>query len=546
MYTIVVADDEEELRRALIRKVDWERIGFLVIGEAENGAEALELVERYAPDLLLTDIRMPFVSGIELARQVREIRPATQIAFLSGFDDFSYAQQAIQYNIVSYMLKPISAAELTEKLKEIRRIIDEKFQRFTSQSASLEKRERTDFLMPLLLDGFGSEAGAEKERRLIADACACGLIRNQDNHFCYTVMVVSIVDEEGRNQTTRASVNAVDLILEKYVKHASFYVEGRVISLLLATRAGFDKYLHIIVEELDQSVKRIMEFSAQIGVSRPVEYLGNTHEAYIEAMNAILYSRRNGICVHYISDVERTEDFDIEKMQASVDEVEKYIRGGSRQELLACLHEMFDRMERQTVSSVMGNFMLVQLVTAVLRIIYAVAEKDVAVEFQKSVPLSVQGTLEGVAEQRGRLIDFCISARDLVAEQRKKSSEVLCDRALELIEMCYMDPDLSLVSISNEISVSSNYLSALIKKSTGSTFVDLLTKKRIQKAREFLLCTNMKIREISERCGYSDQHYFSYCFKKYTGMSPNTCRREAQNNDLAFSFVGCETGGKCL
>ena len=83
MYTIVVADDEEELRRAIIRKIDWESIGFQVVGEAENGIEALELVERMEPDLLLTDIRMPFVSGIELARQVREVRPTTQIAFLS-------------------------------------------------------------------------------------------------------------------------------------------------------------------------------------------------------------------------------------------------------------------------------------------------------------------------------------------------------------------------------------------------------------------------------------------------------------------------------
>lgn len=94
MYTIVVADDEEELRRAIIRKIDWESTGFRVVGEAENGIEALELVERMEPDLLLTDIRMPFVSGIELARQVREVRPTTQIAFLSGFDEFSYAQQA--------------------------------------------------------------------------------------------------------------------------------------------------------------------------------------------------------------------------------------------------------------------------------------------------------------------------------------------------------------------------------------------------------------------------------------------------------------------
>ena len=117
-YTIVVADDEEEIRLSLIRKVDWDEAGFRVVGEAENGIEALELVEKLEPDLLLTDLKMPFVSGIELARQVREIRPTMQIVFLSGYDDFTYAQQAIQYNIISYMLKPISAKEVTEELKK--------------------------------------------------------------------------------------------------------------------------------------------------------------------------------------------------------------------------------------------------------------------------------------------------------------------------------------------------------------------------------------------------------------------------------------------
>ena len=119
MYTIVVADDEEELRSAIVRRINWEEIGFSVVGEAENGIEALELVDRLEPDLLLTDIRMPFISGIELARQVREVRPATQIAFLSGYDDFTYAQQAIQYNIISYLLKPITMAELTAELVQI-------------------------------------------------------------------------------------------------------------------------------------------------------------------------------------------------------------------------------------------------------------------------------------------------------------------------------------------------------------------------------------------------------------------------------------------
>ena len=523
MYTIVVADDEEELRRALIRRVDWESAGFSVVGEAENGVEALELVEKYEPDLLLTDIRMPFLSGIELARQVREMRPATQIAFLSGFDDFSYAQQAIQYNIVSYMLKPISASELTEELIKIRKRIDEKFQRFASPT-DVADGEAVSFLMPLLLDGYTGVTDVEWEERLMSESVACGLLPNAESDISYAVMVTSIIDAEQKNQTSRATVRAVEQILEKYVKHASFYMPGRVVTFLQASPTRLDKYLHIIVEEIAQSVRRIMNCEAQIGVSRVGERLSNAHEAYVEAMNVIRYAKRNAVTTHFIADVERSEDLDIKRIQAAVDELEKYMRGGNREELHAYLSDVFVQMEQEHMSSAVMGFMLAQMVNAVIRIVYAVAEESVAEEFRKNVPLFMNEEKEGKEVMQERYINFCLSARDLISEQRKKSSNQLCDKAREIIEKNYMNQDLSLSYVSNEIAISPNYLSALIKKATGSTFVDLLSQKRIEVAKELLMCTDMKIREIAEKCGYSDQHYFSYCFKKYTGMSPNACR----------------------
>lgn len=111
---------------------------------------------------------------------------------------------------------------------------------------------------------------------------------------------------------------------------------------------------------------------------------------------------------------------------------------------------------------------------------------------------------------------------------QEKSSQILCEKAMQIIDKEYGDPSLSLVGVSNSIHVSPNYLSALIKKETGSSFVDLLTKKRIETARELVLGSSMKMREIAERCGYSDQHYFSYCFKKYCGVSPNAMRQEKE------------------
>ena len=121
LYTIVVADDEDELREAMCSLIRWEDIGFRLVGSAGNGLDALQLVEQLQPDLLLTDIQMPFISGTALAAQVRQVQPLIQVVFLSGYDDFEYARSAIDNRVLSYLLKPISMADLTEALKDVRR-----------------------------------------------------------------------------------------------------------------------------------------------------------------------------------------------------------------------------------------------------------------------------------------------------------------------------------------------------------------------------------------------------------------------------------------
>lgn len=529
MYTVVVADDEEELRRALVRRVDWESVGFCVVGEAENGVEALELVERLEPDLLLTDVKMPFISGIELARQVREIRPAIQIAFLSGYDDFAYAQQAIQYNIISYLLKPISSAELTEELAKIKLKIDKKFKEFVSKGEAGGWTETTEFLMPLLLDGFQGEYGVKREKQLLEEAVSCGLMKKNSSELVFTVMVTIIRDENGENCTTRANVNAIDSILRKYLKHISFYANGRVVSLLVATRSGFDRYLHILVEDIVQSVRRIMDLECSVGVSRLIEQLQGGHEAYIEAVNAASYLRQSGEgSIHFISDMEPVEEMGQDILQGAILEIENLIRSGTKEVLEHYLIELFDGFDKQRITLAGANFRMVQLISAVYRVVSSVEDEGTILKLQQISPMVVG---DGFHQFREKYSSFCQLAREMITEQRKHSSTAICESALAIIEREYMKQEISLVSISSDIGVSPNYLSGLIRKSTGSTFVDLLTQKRMEKAKELLLCTSMKIKDISEKCGYNDQHYFSYCFKKYSGISPNTCRRQNEESE---------------
>ena len=411
LYTVIVADDEDELREAVCAMIPWEEFGFRLVGNASNGLDALQLVEKYEPDLLMTDIRMPFISGIELARQVREIRPATNIAFLSGYDSFEYAKQAIQYNIISYMLKPLTMEGLGEELRAIRQKIDAQFARFRQTAPETGRPDlRGAMLMPLVLDDY-AEPG--EERQLEDYGRQCGLLRDADDRPHYTVMVSALLNEEGGNCTTPAFVASVDTLAAKYLRAVSFFASGKVVTVLLGNRSDFDEYLHILADEISQMAQRVLSRRCRIGVSRLTRTLTGLHTAYREAMEALRQCDGSEGGVQFISDLAPA------------------VRGGN----------------------------------------------------------------------------------------------LLCKRALETLDQNYMDANLSLVSLSGMLDVSPNHLSACIKKYAGETFINILIRKRMEAARELLTDSALKIQDISQRCGYTDQHYFSYCFKKYCGESPNAMRR---------------------
>ena len=275
LYTVIVADDEDELREAVCTMIPWEELGFRLAGSAGNGLDALQLVEKYEPDLLLTDIRMPFISGIELARQVREVRPATNIAFLSGYDDFAYAQQAIQYNIISYMLKPLTIDGLGKELRAIRQKIDAQYALFRkSGPVGGEQKVRAAEVMPLVLDGY---AEPEPEAQLEAYAREVGLLRDVEDRPCYTVMVSTLLSREGANRTTPSFAASIDRLAAKYLRSVSFFSGGKVVTVLLGNPSDFEEYLHILADELPQMARRALDGRCHMGISRMVRSLASLH-----------------------------------------------------------------------------------------------------------------------------------------------------------------------------------------------------------------------------------------------------------------------------
>lgn len=534
MYTVVIADDERELRNAIVRTIDWNAIGFNIIGEAENGMEALELIEELEPDLLLTDIRIPFMTGIELAREARKLRPVMDIVFISGYDDFEYAQQAIEYNIISYLLKPLSAAEMTQEMISIRKKMDIKFERmkvvhelsdFQEKKSSYEK---TLFLMPLLLDGVMLHtigASVSEIQNIEIKAKELGIRKISDTPVEYEVMVTAFLIKDKKTITDKNHLPFVDTIIQKYVNCTSIFSNDKIITIISDTRRNIEKYTPIFSKEIIQGSERIRQQKCEIGISNLFTELKKANNAYIEAVTACDYAFGESSEPRFISDVESLSKYVTRPMDNLMLEFERQLQTGDEK-------SMEEYLDKILFDSEIGNneFILMQLVSTIYAVLNSVPEDDNNKALLNQLSLSERNIMNSPPPKvKENIRIYANVARDIIANQRKQSSQLVCEQAIQIINREYTDENLKLSSISQRLHISTSYLSALIKRECGESFVNLLTEKRMKVAKESLLCSSKKMVEIATECGYSDHHYFSYCFKKYYGMSPNKMRESVRN-----------------
>ncbi len=534
MYTLIIADDEYELRRALIHTVDWESIGFQVVGEAENGVEAIELVEKLEPDLLLTDIKMPFLTGIELARQVRMVRPAMNIAFLSGYDDFAYAQQAIQYNIISYILKPISASELRNEMLKIRDKMDKKVEELTKykstevQEQLLQEQEKSSFLYSLLLsEKTELELGQSRwQIEIMEQAKKMKIIKGEEGHTHFLVQITQFFDMDGCNQTDIIRINMIQTILSKYVRCITIFFNDRLVTLIAENERNIRRYMELFPKEIQQFAKRYLNEKVVIGMGNLYDELLDTSFGYMEAIEAIDYAKKEEEGISFLPDYETVNPREQNRIETIIDELVRVIKTESEEGVKNFINQIFKEQNLK------GGLITSQLMVSIYETIHNLAGKEVAEQLFEE-----KGTLDGQMnrliqrQSKSEIMSLALEAREILADARRANTELICDDVRKIIEEEYVNEQLQLQEVSDRLHVSVSYLSTLIKKVSGKSFTTLLTEKRMEVAREQLLYSPKKILEIAMDCGYSDNHYFSYCFKKYFGISPKKMRESVTNEE---------------
>lgn len=518
VFTVVVADDETELLEAVCQMIPWEEIGFKLVGSAGNGLDALQLVEQKQPDLLLTDIHMPFISGVSLAKQVRELHPLTQIAFLSGYDDFEYAQKAIEYNVIRYLLKPIGMKELTEALVQMHKQIQEHYEWILPQEK--HPQSRRELVLSLLLDGFSKDRDDEAalKNALIAEE----ILKAGQNTLSAAVLAIQMRAGE-KNKTDVELAHTVDMVFHKYFSSFSVYSAGRILTLIVADDQlqGMD----IAMDELIQSVNRVLGLQCSIGVSRTVSKLSRINSACREAVDALRFAGETGI--HYYSNLMSSEDSQPLDLAGLPAQLENLLRTGSRSKLEQFLNGLVSRHNKEGKH----YHVILQCLATAMRILQCSLPQAQVEAICNRCNLGNLEAVYGGPDFTDNVISLCLVTREHLEQQHLEGVSLQCNQAMEAINRGYMDEDLSLSSVSEQLHVSPNYLSANMKKYVGDTFINLLIKRRMEAAHELLTTRNMKIYEVARMCGYSDQHYFSYCFKKYYGVSPAKIRRSEGESD---------------
>ncbi|MBQ9166755.1 MAG: AraC family transcriptional regulator, partial [Oscillospiraceae bacterium] len=458
-------------------------------------------------------IRMPFISGIELARQIQELYPMTSIVFLSGFDDFTYAQKAIRYNVVEYLLKPISMAELTAELVRVREKIEQRYANLFHPRQSGE--DNSQELLSLLLNASADEGWLERfdMYKIFPQLTGCECME-------FMVFVTQLRQVDGPD--TLSSVQALaDNVVNQFYPAKSIPSGGRIVTLA-ASKNGFDN-INTALDELYQAIRRVVDVECVIGVSRVFATHKLCHTAFTEAVDALRFNEENGI--HHVAEISKFLEGDSVELWAMDADLEGLIRNGSRAELERYLHSQFSAA--QSIGGITKEITPMIVMVTVYRVLQkSIPNSTIGIIFRRcKIPANSSLTLSN--ELNGRLVELCLAAQNLLKEQNKDGISLLCRQAMDQIERNYMEDNLSLASVSKLLHVSPNYLSTNMKKYVGDTFINLLIKKRMTVAAELLCTTKLKVLEVSRRCGYTDQHYFSYCFKKYYGISPAQMRQQA-------------------
>ncbi len=528
LYKLILVDDEEEVRESIKRKVNWEQLGFQVIGTAGNGEEALELAEQEAADVVMTDIKMPFMDGLTLARKLKENYKNTKIVVYSGFDDFEFAREAIHLEVEEYLLKPISSADLAEVFTRIKEILDKEIDERTNTKKLYDYYQKS---LPMMQEQvFISLLSG----RMYTDK-AIALLKSYDIELKASNYGVSVLkaDFEELNISPMEEqmwyLSILDIVnnyFKELITIKSFVFLDKVIVIALLEEK---KTIHELLYHMNQICKmagRVLGIPVSAGVGRPYHHVGKLSISYEEASSALEYRAVVGAVGQAVSiqDVEPNQSGSTTLEHFDIEGILHAIKLGSEEELEKEIKNFVEILKKGKIGIRQYQFIFTELVTEILKIgrTYEIdADTIFGENFDPYLEIKKFNSLDELGEW---IFKVGLNIRHSIKKERIDSTRMLVQNAKKYMEEHYSDSNLSVETLCVHLGVSAPYFSTIFKKEAGMTFVAYLTKIRLEHAVELLNHTNEKSYFIAEQVGYTEPNYFSYVFKKQYGVSPTKYR----------------------
>ena len=543
MLKIFLAEDEVIVRETIKRMIPWEELGFELVGEAADGEMALPLLIRQKPDLLITDIKMPFMDGLTLAKLAKKELPELKIVILSGYDDFNYAKQAINIVVEDYLLNPNTKIALIESISEIRSRYEhektqkEYYEKFQREMQAYEKNSSRDFFEALVRGSMDMMEVYKKAEKLGVDIVA----------EAYNILIFTMNSEEDfsgqKEGYSEWEAESLEMLEEFFSGHPSAMLFRSNIFSYGVLLKGQKESIKEITKECVGKIQGILKRKESkrewfLAVGQPVERLSQIKKSYHTASRAfsqrylyvenILYYDEMEMMEHRSGQADTNDNAYLKKVDVNALNpaiLQKFLSNGIQEETENFVKDYFYAIGQEPMESlVFRNYVILNVRFSVITFLKGLGCDTEGMEPENTEEILAESgkNIESAIAYAEKMVSQAITIRDQNSGNKNRS---ILKTAVDFIESHYMEEEISLNTVANVANVSANHFSALFSQNMGQTFIEYLTSLRMNKAKELLRCTGMRSSEIAGEIGYKDAHYFSYLFKKTQGMTPSDYRK---------------------
>ena len=531
MLKIFLVEDEFIVREGIKKKIDWEAHGYEFCGEASDGELAFPMIQKLKPDIVITDIKMPFMDGLTLSKLIKKEFPWMEIIILTGHEKFEYAKEAIKLGVAEYLSKPISGNELLVEVDALAVKIEEKRnereirEKYANEMQENFLKERNELFSHLVTGTLSLPEILDITDRLKMDLSSIWF-----NILLLDIQSTKHTSREFANYMPDIEQELKGIEDERQLIIFDRNLEGKAFLF----KADSAEELRLLQDSYIEKIKAMLDGREDIryfgGVGVPVNRLSELPKSFEKAGRA--FAHRYFVEGNHIIDGNEEagavyvemEDFNISNVdtkQIDRNKIREFLKQGAREEVVYFVEEFFVGMNKNFMeSNIFRQYITMDVYFCVVDFVASIQmpkEEIEPLDIASGVLQNSHSAINYVVKIIGRAIDL----RDKVVSNKYGN---VVEEIMNYIEQNFASEELSLNQVASHVNFSPNHLSMVFSQQTGQTFIKYLTDFRMNKAKELLRCSNKRSSVIAQEVGYKDPHYFSYLFKKTQNMTPTQYR----------------------